>query len=95
MNKFIYLAIPYTWNHDKSFEIANIMSAILMESGYTVFSPISHSHPISKHLTNFGDSNADFWLAQDLCILEKCDELHVVIINESFGQELIDKSYGC
>lgn len=96
VNKLIYLAIPYTWNPDISFEIVNKMSAILMENcDYIVFSPISHSHPISDYLVDNNNLSADFWLKQDLRVLEKCDELHIVRINGSFGQKLIDDSYGC
>lgn len=91
--KLIYLAIPYTWNNEVSFDIANKMSAILMESDYAVFSPISHSHPISKFLSI--KNGYIFWMSQDIPILERCDELHVIRINGSFGDELIKDNPGC
>lgn len=96
ISKLVYLAIPYTWNPDRSFEIANKLSAILMEnSDIVVFSPISHSHPISFYFVENNNLSADFWLKQDLRILEKCEELHIVRINGDFGQQLIENSYGC
>lgn len=96
ISKLVYLAIPYTWNPNRSFEIANKLSAILMEnSDLVVFSPISHSHPISDYLVENNNLSADFWLKQDLRFLEKCEELHVVRINGDFGQQLIENSYGC
>lgn len=96
INKLIYLAIPYTWNPNVSFNIANQVSAMLMENcDYVVFSPISHSHPISEYLVENDNLSADFWLKQDLMVLEKCEELHIIRINGNFGQKLIDESYGC
>jgi len=94
MNKeLVYVAIPYTWNKELSFEIANKVSAILMESGYNVFSPISHSHNIDYYITVKTDFN--FWMEQDLCILHKCDKLIIVRINDKYGDELIKNSPGC
>jgi len=93
MKKLVYLAIPYTWNKKVSFEIANKVSAILMESGYNVFSPISHSHNIDYYISIKTDFN--FWMEQDLCILDKCDKLVVVRINGAYGDELIKNSPGC
>ena len=69
--KIIYLAGPYT--HDlydvrvhRYFMLSEI-SAYLMEVGYIVFSPISHSHIISTYLDNSCDGS--FWLLQDLPFL--------------------------
>ncbi len=49
--KLVYLACPYS--HDdanvryKRYEAVNKVAAILMLQGHTVFSPISHTHPIA------------------------------------------------
>jgi nucleoside 2-deoxyribosyltransferase len=91
--KKIYLAIPYTWNPAKSFEIANKVSAKLMSEGHIVFSPISHSHGIADHLPDELRTNSKWWMSQDLPLVEWADELHVVVIGE-YGNELIDNSKG-
>lgn len=92
--KLAYLAIPYTWNAEESFEIANIVAAYLMEEGYVVFSPISHSHPISKYLPDELQFSQEFWMKQDLRILSLCDVMILVEIGED-GVDLIDESKGC
>jgi len=93
-NKIIYLCIPYSWNPEKSFEIANKVTAKLMQEGNIVFSPVSHSHPISLEMQDYLQTNHDFWMSQDLPMLERCDELLVVIIGEE-GPNLISNSKGC
>ena len=75
----IYLACPY-WHEDKKirrsrFQSANIAAAELMEDGYVVFSPLSHSVPISKYT---GDQDHNFWMRQDLPMLELCDEMWIL-----------------
>lgn len=92
--KLIYLAIPYTYNPNESFEIANKLAAKLMQQGNIVFSPISHSHMIADNLPEHLRFSQKFWMKQDLPILEKCDELFIVIIGEN-GCDLIENSKGC
>jgi hypothetical protein len=94
INKLIYLAIPYTWNPEKSFEIANKVAAKLMLKGIRVFSPISHSYPIAKNLSPEQNTSYNFWMHQDLTILSRCDELLVVTIGDN-GESLIKESKGC
>jgi len=78
--KIIYVACPYSsfieLIRNERFEAANKHAATLMMQGHVVFSPISHSHPISKHLGNSNDS--DFYVNQDLYWLKFCDEVHVL-----------------
>lgn len=63
----IYLASPYS--HDdpsvmrERFHLACEVAAKLMEMGYTVFSPIAHSHPIAQYVGN--QTDGPFWLKQD------------------------------
>lgn len=98
MNKLIYLAIPYSFNPELSFDIANRISAGLMQDGFVVFSPISHTHPLSKKMDDGLQFNHEFWMKQDLTILSKCDYLYVVNIEgyKDFpGYYLIDMSKGC
>jgi len=92
--KIIYLGLPYTFNPYLSFEIANRVAAKLMQKGYVVFSPISHSHPISDHMADEMRISQQFWMHQDLPILGKCDEFHLIYIGKN-GQKLINESKGC
>jgi hypothetical protein len=95
MNKeLIYLAIPYTWNPEKSFEIATKVAAQLMEEGKVVFSPVTHSHPISQYIDDNFRLDHDFWMSMDLPILKKCDLLCVIVISDD-GFDLIENSRGC
>ena len=50
-----------------------------MDDGHRVFSPITHSHPISKH-TNVNPCDHEFWMRQDLWILAVCDVLYVLCV---------------
>ena len=84
MMKKIYLACPYSHKDKKvrlkRVEQANKKAAELMEEGHLVFSPLSHSHPISEYC-NVDPMDHDFWLRQDLWILRGvCDELHVLCL---------------
>lgn len=56
--KLIYLAIPYSWNSTKSFELANEIAANLMMDGHIVFSPISHSHSIANYMDKISRINS-------------------------------------
>jgi len=77
--KLIYLAIPYSHSDFEMrrlrFRLANEMAAKLLKEGLNVFSPISHSHPISLYMDNSNDS--DFWCEHSLSFLSFCDELFV------------------
>lgn len=74
----VYLAIPYTWNPIKSFEIANLVAGELMRAGDVVFSPISQSHPIAMASDMPGDW--EFWKKQDIPMIDWCDVMVVVHI---------------
>jgi nucleoside 2-deoxyribosyltransferase len=89
----IYLAIPYTYNPEESFRVANRVAATLMQTGHVVFSPISHSHPVADFLPEALRTDADWWMAQDLPFVEWADEVWVVQIGEK-GMELIETSKG-
>jgi hypothetical protein len=87
----IYLAIPYSWNHETSFRAANKITARLIDEGNIVYSPISLSHPVQDYMTKA--NTFETWMVQDLEFVNWCDELHVVVIGE-FGAELIEQSRG-
>ena len=93
-NKIIYLAIPYTWNPTKAFDIANRVAADLMEEGYIIFSPISHSHPIADWMEDSKRLSQEFWMHQDLPILDMCSELKLIVVGKD-GMQLIEQSRGC
>ena len=67
----IYLAAPYSSPdpniREQRFNAACKYAAQLMMEGHNVFSPLSHSHPISLHMDNSLDH--DFWLKQDKSFL--------------------------
>jgi len=90
----VYLALPYTFNGEKSFDIANIVAAKLMNEGNIVFSPISHAHHISDYLDPELKYDQEFWMGQDLPMLSKCDKLAIVHIGID-GPKLIENSKGC
>jgi len=87
----VYLATPYSHKepfvrHER-FEKVNEVAARLMEDGYAVFSPISHSHPIEQHMTA-DQQSWEFWERQDVPILKACDQLFVLMLDgwkESVG----------
>lgn len=81
--KKIYLCSPYSHPDRKvrewRVEQVNKKAAELMTAGNLVFSPLSHSHPISKHCI-VDPCDHDFWLRQDLWILDICDEMHILCL---------------
>jgi hypothetical protein len=80
--KKIYLAAPYSDPDPKIREdrtiLADYTAAKIMQQGYVVFSPLSHSHRIAHHIGNH--LSHDFWLTQDLEMLFLCDEMWILTI---------------
>jgi len=81
--KKLYLSCPYS-HPNKAIRMHRVLcadekAAELMEDGYLVFSPLSHSHSISEYC-EVGPQDHDFWLRQDLWILRICDEIHVLCL---------------
>ena len=80
----IYLACPYSDPdpsvRDSRVLAADMAAASLMEQGHIVFSPLSHSHPISR-FCKVDPTDHDFWLRQDLAWLRHCDELLVLTLD--------------
>lgn len=80
----IYLASPYSDPdpsvRDSRVLAADMAAASLMEQGHIVFSPLSHSHPISR-FCKVDPTDHDFWLRQDLAWLRHCDELWVLTLD--------------
>ena len=78
----IYLASPYsnpdpTIQHQR-FEAVCQASAILMQRGFFIFSPICYSHPIAQ----FGlPTDWAFWEKYDKKFLSMCDEMWVLMLD--------------
>lgn len=89
-----YLAIPYSFAPELSFQIANEVAAELMQQGKIIFSPVSHSHHIANYLPKEQQNSHEFWMKQDLEILRKCKEVIIVVIGDD-GHKLISESKGC
>jgi hypothetical protein len=75
-----YLAVPYTHKNpkiiEKRFIIVNKIAAILMNEGYHIFSPISHSHPIA--LAGKLPTQWEYWGQYDRAFL-KCSKNLIVL----------------
>jgi nucleoside 2-deoxyribosyltransferase len=78
--KKIYLAIPYSGMEESSYEQANLVTSILInEYNFNVFSPITHSHPLTK----IGVKGTwDYWKILDFQFIDWADEVYVVIPKE-------------
>ncbi len=86
----LYVACPYSHIDSKvrdyRFRTACRASALLMKAGVVVFSPLSHSVPIAEYVGEV-ESDHDFWLGQDIPILQRCDELLILGL-ENWEQSL-------
>jgi hypothetical protein len=89
----IYLACPYS-HPDPAVMAertarATVAAGIIMDCGYIVFSPITHSHPIAETMPHVDNRDHEFWLEQDLSFISDwSDELWVLTLpgwEESFG----------
>ena len=81
--KLVYLASPYTSEFESvkemRFEQACEAAARLMNSGYHVFSPIAHCHPIAK--AGLLPTDWPFWMDYDKRMIDACDKLVVLCID--------------
>lgn len=78
-----YIATPYS-HPDRAvvvsrFDAVNKVAAILMNSGFFIFSPISHSHPIAE--AGELPTSWDYWEKSDRLMLSKCSEMIVLKID--------------
>ena len=81
MKRLIYLASPYSHESEaikeKRFELVCEYAAGLMKQGLFVYSPIAHTHPISRYGL---PGDWDFWESYDTLMISKCDEIKVLQI---------------
>ena len=79
----IYLAVPYSHPdievREERFGAVNRAAAKLMEQGLHVFSPISHSHPIS--IEGNLPTNWEYWEAYDRVFLNASNKLIVLMLD--------------
>jgi len=93
--KKIYLAIPYSGMEESSYEQATLATAIIMQTGETnVFSPITHSHPLTKFEGIEMPGTWEFWEKVDYQYIDWSDEIWVLIPKESEYLELVMNSTG-
>lgn len=83
-NEVIYIACPYS-HRTKAVRTRRVRAATAWASHMLkqtpcpiVFSPLTHSHPISLWGNHRGDFK--FWQTQDLFFLQHCTTLHVLCI---------------
>jgi nucleoside 2-deoxyribosyltransferase len=79
----VYLGAPYSHKNPLwmrlRFELINLAALQLIEAGFIVFSPISHSHPIATSHADLSQiQNYDVWLNQDTHFMEWADILAVL-----------------
>ncbi len=81
----LYLACPYSHPdpaiREYRYSTANRVAAQLMKSGIVVFSPLSHSVSIARHIPELEMAHR-FWMNQDLPLLRLCDELLILGLND-------------
>jgi hypothetical protein len=82
MRSVVYLASCYSHAdpdvREGRFREACRVAAKLMNEGWTVFSPIAHSHPIAASLDPKLVCDHEFWMRQDLPILAACERMVVL-----------------
>jgi len=79
----LYLAVPYTVDYSRHsqlwetihFQQVTLAASVLIRDGFTVFSPITHSHTISTLAAPDLVHRADIWLPQDEQFLQWADAL--------------------
>jgi hypothetical protein len=86
MKTRVYLTAPYSARtkdgtpdeivmHQR-YLLANFIAGKLIDAGYIVFSPLSHSVPIADTMDNHLD--AEIWIGQDIHFIDWCNELLVL-----------------
>jgi hypothetical protein len=77
----VYLMGPYTWHGKESerraiecsrYRMITKFAAAIAHEGLTVYSPITHSHPMTEFATLPG--TWDYWKRQDEAVMQVCRE---------------------
>jgi hypothetical protein len=81
--ELVYLAVPYSHPRpeirEERFRAVNRVAAKLMGQGLHIFSPISHSHPIS--IEGNLPTNWEYWEAYDRAFLNASNKLIVLMLD--------------
>lgn len=79
--RYVYLASPYSHPdfrvREERYREACYAAVSLMRSGFVVYSPIAHSHPLSEVMPPMGH---EFWMQQCIPMLAHASELAVLAI---------------
>lgn len=79
---FTYLAVPYSHPspsvREERFQKANEVAAYLLKAGHTVYSPISHCHPIA--LAGNLSGGWEFWKQLDEVYLRHSRQVFVLAL---------------
>lgn len=79
---FVFLAAPYTAPDillmEDRYAQASRAAALLMEMGYTVFSPLSHGHPICEYGMGRVGRSAEAWRDLNDAMIYGCNALAVL-----------------
>jgi hypothetical protein len=88
--QLIYLAHCYSHENEAVREqrarYAARIAGLMIAQGFAVISPIAHGHAIAKEADI--PIGWDYWQEEDLAILERCDQVGVILIDgndESIG----------
>ena len=84
--KKIYLAIPYTGMQESAYEQANLATVLLLNQNYNVFSPITHSHPLTLLDMYEIPHTWEYWQHIDYQFIDWCDEVWVLIPKEGIDK---------
>ena len=90
----IYLAIPYSHMEESSYKQATDVTAKLIEANndLNIFSPITHSHPLTKVEGVTIPGNWEYWKEIDYQFIDWADEVWIVIPEE--GKNKVEQSTG-
>lgn len=88
--KKIYLAIPYTGMRESSYKQATFITAFLISqnNNLNIFSPITHSHPLTQYPDLTVPGTWDYWSKVDYQFIDWADEVWVFIPYEGFNKIL-------
>lgn len=78
----IYLAVPYSGTdkqRQERFEKVNKVAVKLMEQGNIVYSPITHSHPLTEQCGL--PKGWEYWKNHNTSFIKWCDELYILILD--------------
>lgn len=86
--KKIYLALPYTDMQESSYKQANEASVLILNKEMNVFSPITHSHPLTQLEGLDVPHTWDYWKNIDYQFIDWADEIYVLVPEEGFSMVL-------